>query len=137
MSKNQKGTILLIFVGMLSVFISCFICAVNIYSVVGQKQYLRNVVDQASFMGTNQINLDSYYKNGITREIALDNTKVQESVINFIESNYEKNDFVRIKVETFDSNVSVFVEKNCNLPIGIGLKFVKISATASAKLQVL
>jgi hypothetical protein len=104
---------------------------------VGQKQYLRNVVDQASFIGTNQINLDSYYKNGITREIALDNTKVQESVINFIESNYEKNDFVRIKVETFDSNVSVFVEKNCNLPIGIGLKFVKISATASAKLQVL
>jgi len=137
MSENQKGTILLIFAGMLSVCISCFTCAVNIYSVLGQKQYLRNVVDQASFIGTNQIDLESYYKYGLTREIALDNRKVQETIINFVESNYDKKDFIRIKVETFDSNVSVSIEKNCNLPIGIGIKFAKISATASAKLQVL
>lgn len=137
MNKNETGTILLIFVGMLSVFISCFICAVNIYSVVSQQQYLRNVVDQASFVGTNQIDLDSYYKFGISRDVALDNSKVQESITNFIESNYDKSEIIRVKVETFDSNVSVFVEKKCNLPIGIGLNFVKISAMASAKLQVL
>jgi len=137
MIKNETGTILLIFVGMLSVFISCFICAVNIYSVVSQQQYLRNVVDQASLVGTNQIDLDSYYKFGISRDIALDNSKVQESITNFIESNYDKSEIIGIKIETFDSNVSIFVEKKCNLPIGIGLNFVKISAMASAKLQVL
>jgi hypothetical protein len=137
MNKNETGTILLIFVGMLSVFISCFICAVNIYSVVSQQQYLRNVVDQASFVGTNQIDLDSYYKFGISRDIALDRSKVQEEVIKFVESNYDKSEIIRINVETFDSNVSVFVEKKCNLPIGFGLSFVKISAMASAKLQVL
>lgn len=137
MNKNETGTILLIFVGMLSVFISCFICAVNIYSVVSQQQYLRNVVDQASFVGTNQIDLDSYYKFGISRNVALDRSKVQEEVINYLESNYDKSEIIRIKVETFDSNVSVFVEKKCNLPIGLGLSFVKISAMASAKLQVL
>jgi hypothetical protein len=137
MNKNETGTILLIFVGMLSVFISCFICAVNIYSVVSQQQYLRNVVDQASLVGTNQIDLDSYYKFGISRDIALDNSKVQESITNFIESNYDKSEIIGIKIETFDSNVSIFVEKKCNLPIGIGLNFVKISAMASAKLQVL
>jgi hypothetical protein len=137
MNKNETGTILSIFVGILSVFISCFICAVNIYSVVSQQQYLRYVVDQASLVGTNQIDLDSYYKFGISRDIALDNSKVQESITNFIESNYDKSEIIGIKIETFDSNVSVFVEKKCNLPIGIGLNFVKISAMASAKLQVL
>jgi len=137
MKNNQTGTILLIFVGMLSVFISCFICAVNIYSIVSQQQYLRNVVDQASLIGTNQIDLDSYYRFGISREVTLENVKVKESVVSFLESNFQKNEFIRITVETFDSTVSVFVEKNCNLPIGIGLNFVKISATASAKLQVL
>jgi len=137
MNKNETGTILLIFVGMLSVFISCFICAINIYSVMSQQQYLRNVVDQASFVGTNQIDLDSYYKFGISRDVALDNSKVQEKITNFVESNYNKSEIVIIKIETFDSNVSVFVEKKCNLPIGFGLNFVKISATASAKLQVL
>ena len=137
MNKNETGTILLIFVGMLSVFISCFICAVNIYSVVSQQQYLRNVVDQASFVGTNQINLDSYYKFGITRDIALDVSEVQAKVIKYVESNYDKSEIIRVNVETFDSNVSVFVEKKCNLPIGFGLSFVKISAMASAKLQVL
>jgi len=137
MNRNETGTILLIFVGMLSVFISCFICAVNIYSVVSQQQYLRNVVDQASLVGTNQIDLDSYYKFGISRDIALDNSKVQESITNFIESNYDKSEIIRIKIETFDSHVSVFIEKKSNLPIGIGLNFVKISAMASAKLQVL
>lgn len=137
MNENEAGTILLIFVGILSVFISCFICAVNIYSVVSQQQYLRNVVDQASFVATNQIDLDSYYKFGISRDIALDNLKVQEKVSNFIESNYDKSEIVRIEVDTFDSKVSVFVETECNLPIGIGLSFVKISAMASAKLQVL
>ena len=137
MNKNEAGTILLIFVGMLSVFISCFICAVNIYSVVSQQQYLRNVVDQATFVGTNQIDLDSYYKFGISRDVALDNSRVQEKVTNFIESNYDKSEIIIIKVETFDSNISVFFEKKCNLPIGFGLSFVKISAMASAKLQVL
>ena len=137
MSKNQKGTILLIFAGMLSVFISCFICAVNIYSVISQKQYLRNVVDQASLIGTNQIDFDSYYKYGISREIVLEKARARDSILNFVESNYQKNEINRIEVETFDSNILVSVEKNCNLPIGIGLKFVKISATASAKLQVL
>ena len=137
MNKNETGTVLLIFVGMLSVFISCFICAVNIYSVVSQQQYLRNVVDQASFVGTNQINLDSYYKFGISRDVALDSLKVQEEVINFVESNYDKSEIIRIKVETFDSYISVLVEKKCNLPIGFGFSFVKISAMASAKLQVL
>ena len=137
MNKNETGTILLIFVGMLSVFISCFICAVNIYSVVSQQQYLRNVVDQASFVGTNQIDLNSYYKFGISRDIALDRSKVQEEVTKFVESNYDKSEIIRINVETFDSNVSVFVEKKCTLPLGFGLSFVKISAMASAKLQVL
>lgn len=137
MNKNEAGTILLIFVGMLSVFISCFICAVNIYSVVSQQQYLRNVVDQATLVGTNQIDLDSYYKFGISRDVALDNSGVQEKVTNFIESNYDKSEIIRIKVETLDSNISVFVEKKCNLPFGFGLSFVKISAMASAKLQVL
>lgn len=137
MNKNETGTILLIFVGMLSVFISCFICAVNIYSVVSQQQYLRNVVDQASFVGTNQIDLDSYYNFGISRNVVLDSSKVQEEVINYVESNYDKSEIIRINVETFDSNVSVFVEVKCNLPIGFGFSFVKISAMASAKLQVL
>lgn len=137
MNKNEAGTILLIFVGMLSVFISCFICAVNIYSVMSQQQYLRNVVDQASFVGTNQIDLDSYYKFGISRDVILDKLKVQEAVTVFVENNYDHSEIIRIKVETFDSNVSVFVEKKCNLPFGLGLNFVKISAIASAKLQVL
>ena len=137
MNKNETGTILLIFVGMLSVFISCFICAVNIYSVVSQQQYLRNVVDQASFVGTNQIDLDSYYKFGISRDIALDRLKVQEEVTKFVESSYDKSEIIRIKVDTLDSSVIIFVEKKCNLPIGFGLSFVKISAMASAKLQVL
>ena len=137
MNKNETGTILLIFVGMLSVFISCFICAVNIYSVVSQQQYLRNVVDQASFVGTNQIDLDSYYKFGISRDIALDRLKVQEEVTKFVESSYDKSEIIRIKVVTLDSSVTIFVEKKCNLPIGFGLSFVKISAMSSAKLQVL
>ena len=98
MNKSETGTILLIFVGMLSVFISCFICAVNIYSVVSQQQYLRNVVDQASFVGTNQIDLDSYYKLGFSRNVALDSSKVQEEVLNFVESNYDKREIIRINV---------------------------------------
>ena len=122
---------------MISVFISCFICAVNIYSVISQQQYLRNVVDQASLLGTNQIDLDSYYKYGISGEVTLDHSKAQESIINFIASNYQQNEIIRIKVETIDSDVSVFVEKKSKLPIGIGLTFVKISAMASAKLKVL
>ena len=81
--------------------------------------------------------LNSYYKFGISRDIALDRSKVQEEVVKYVESNYDKSEIIGIKVETFDSNVSVFVEKKCNLPIGFGLSFVKISAMASAKLQVL
>ena len=61
----------------------------------------------------------------------------QEEVVKYVESNYDKSEIIGIKVETFDSNVSVFVEKKCNLPIGFGLSFVNISAMASAKLQVL
>lgn len=136
MRTREEGTVLIIFVGLLSVFIACFICAVNIYSIIGQQQYLRNLVDQAALLGTNQIEMASYYKSSQLNDVKLDSVEVSKAVNDFVKDSYLDSDISRLILETNNSEVSVFIEIKSKLPIGIGIDFVKVSALASAKLQV-
>lgn len=136
MKHRQDGTVLLLFVGLLSVFISTFICAVNVYSVISDQQYLRNVVDQAALIGTNQIELNFYYNQGLTSNLQLDDVEVQHKITSYLKETYDPSEILTIKIDTAGSEVNVLVEKKSILPIQFGISDVKISAIASAKLQV-
>lgn len=136
MIKHEEGTILIIIVGFVMIFISIFICAFNIYYVLGEKQYLRNAVDQSVLVGTNEIDLVSYYKNGVSEDIQLSQIGVQKNVKDYLESIYLDSEIVKLEIQLDTSEVSVYIQKKVKLPIGIGINFIKISASASAKLQV-
>ncbi len=136
MKHRQDGTVLIIFVGLLSVFISAFICAVNVYSVISDQQYLRNVVDQAALIGTNQIELNYYYSQGLTKDLQLDDVEVHRKITSYLKETYVSSEILTIRIDTAESEVNVLVEKKSSLPIRFGISYVKISAFASAKLQV-
>ncbi|MFM1986352.1 MAG: hypothetical protein RIS18_569 [Actinomycetota bacterium] len=135
MIQKQNGTILIIFVGLLSVFIASTICVININSVVSQQQYLRNVVDQATLIGVNQIDLNHYYNYGISRELILDAPEVKKAVSNYIYKSYLNSEILHLDISTNSGEVEVYLEKRSKLPFDLGINFVKISALARAKLQ--
>ena len=136
MRNNERGTILLIFVGFLSVFIGCFISATNIYSIISDQQYLRNVIDQATLSGTNNIKLESYYTTELSDQVVLDPEKVDKFIRGFINERYQESDVTKLEILTVNSQVSVNIEKKSHLPFTIGLNYVKIRASATAVLQV-
>lgn len=136
MRESEKGTVLLIFVGFLSVFIASFISATNIYSVISDQQYLRNVVDQAALVGTNKIDLESYYKSELTDRLILDSIEVDKSIRDFIKGRYPEGEVTKLEISTDKSQIRVNTEKKSHLPFSIGLTHVKVSASATAVLQV-
>ena len=90
MKSNDRGTILLIFVGFLSVFIASFIAATNIYSIISDQQYLRNVVDQATLIGTNQMNLEYYYTTELSDQVILDPRQADKFIREFVNARYQE-----------------------------------------------
>lgn len=136
MRNSEKGTILLIFVGFLSVFIASFISATNIYSIISDQQYLRNVVDQAALVGTNKIDLESYYTSELTDRLILDSKEVDKSIRDFVLRRYPGGEIIKLEILTDRSQIRVNIEKKSILPFSIGLTHVKVSASATAVLQV-
>ena len=96
MKYRQDGTVLIVFVGLLSVFISAFICAVNVYSVISDQQYLRNVVDQAALIGTNQIELNYYYSQGLIKDLQLDDVEVHRKITSYLKETYVSSEIITI-----------------------------------------
>lgn len=136
MKSNERGTILLIFVGFISVFIASFIAATNIYSIISDQQYLRNVVDQATLIGTNQINLEYYYTTELSDQVILDPREADKFIREFVNARYQEAEVTKLEIVTLNSQVSVNIEKKSYLPFSIGLDHVKIRASATAMLQV-
>ena len=134
--KEERGTVLIIFVGMLATFIATFICAFNIYSVIRDQQDLRNIVDQAALSGTNQIDLNSYYNSQLVNNVNLNSSQVENQVRLFIKSMIKEQEILNLNISIIGDEVSVTIEKKSKLPFGIGLNYVTVSAVASAKLQV-
>ncbi|MFM7989161.1 MAG: pilus assembly protein TadG-related protein, partial [Candidatus Fonsibacter sp.] len=71
-SLNQRGSILILIIGLISIFVSIFIVVVNISSIYYQKQKLQSVIDQAVLLGTNYIDSNSYYNNSLLNVLNLD-----------------------------------------------------------------
>ena len=100
MKSNEKGTILLIFVGFISVFIASFIAATNIYSIISDQQYLRNVVDQATLIGTNQINLEYYYTTELSDQVILDPREADKFIREFVNARYQEAEVTKLEIVT-------------------------------------
>ncbi len=136
MKSNDRGTILLIFVGFLSVCIASFITATNIFSIISDQKSLRNVVDQAALIGTNQINLEYYYTTELSDQVILDSREADKFIRDFVNARYQAAEVIKLEIVTLNSQVSVNIEKKSYLPFSIGLDHVKIRASATAMLQV-
>lgn len=136
MKSNERGTILLIFVGFLSVCIASFITATNIFSIISDQKSLRNVVDQAALIGTNQINLEYYYTTELSDQVILDSREADKFIRDFVNARYQAAEVIKLEIVTLNSQVSVNIEKKSYLPFSIGLDYVKIRASATAMLQV-
>jgi hypothetical protein len=134
MKKSESGTILLIFICFITIFVACTVCVVNLYSIVSEKQYLRNICDQAALVGTNEIDFKNYYLQGATQEINLDNHAAEVRITEYIETQIPINQISKINILIVDNEVSILLEKKSNLPFNLGIDGVKISAFASAKL---
>ena len=136
MKSNERGTILLIFVGFLSVCIASFITATNIFSIISDQKSLRNVVDQAALIGTNQINLEYYYTTELSDQVILDSREADKFIRDFVNARYQAAEVIKLEIVTLNSQVSVNIEKKSYLPFSMGLDYVKIRASATAMLQV-
>jgi hypothetical protein len=134
--SNERGTILLIFVGFLSVCIASFITATNIFSIISDQKSLRNVVDQAALIGTNQINLEYYYTTELSDQVILDSREADKFIRDFVNARYQAAEVIKLEIVTLNSQVSVNIEKKSYLPFSMGLDYVKIRASATAMLQV-
>jgi hypothetical protein len=72
----------------------------------------------------------------LIKDLQLDDVEVHRKITSYLKETYVSSEIITIKIDTADSEVNVLVEKKSSLPIRLGISHVKISAFASAKLQV-
>jgi hypothetical protein len=94
------------------------------------------VVDQAALVGTNKIDLESYYTSELTDRLILDSKEVDKSIRDFVLRRYPGEEILKLEILTDRSQIRVNIEKKSILPFSIGLTHVKVSASATAVLQV-
>lgn len=109
---------------------------VNISSIYFQKQKLQSIADQAALMGTNHIELNSYYRNSLLSVLNLDEISVKSEVNRHIFESFEFSDISKLNISVKNNEVLVDILLNHDLPFGFPFKSVSINATSSAKLMV-
>ncbi len=133
---NQKGTILLVFVGLVSLVLSSFVLALNVYTVVSAKQYLSQLTDQAALRGSLEIRDESYYSGNLLTALELDGAKAQKVIHEYLNNSNIKTEIKNISVSTNGNSIKVSIQRSVNLPFGLWANPITISASATAILQV-
>lgn len=93
-------------------------------------------MDQAVLLGTNHIELNSYYRNSLIDNLNLDEIKVKSEVNRHIFEYYEFSDINKLNISVKNNEVFVDILLNHSLPFAFPFKFVSINASSSAKLMV-
>ena len=96
---------------------------------------MQSVIDQAALLGTNYLDLPSYYQNSLLSVLSLDEFRVQNEVNNYIKENYNSSNIKVLKINVLNNEIYIDIVLNHYLPFEIPYRFISINATTSAKLM--
>lgn len=134
--KNQNGSVSLIVIIFTTIIIATITVSTNIGFLFLQKQNLQELIDQAALSGVQEIDLTSYYQNGLTKELKLDKSEATLKVQEFILRNSKFEDEVRSKIVFSQGEISVNGEVSISPPLVANLVKFPIRASASARFVV-
>lgn len=108
----------------------------NLTTIYFQEQKLQSVLDQAALMGTNYLDLESYYHNSLLNTLQLDKEKITIVIDDFLTSNYSNKGVNYSRINVIGNEVTVELSINQQLPFQFPFEFVRINGLSSAKLVV-
>ncbi len=87
-------------------------------------------------MGTNYLDIESYYRNPLLINLNLDGIRVISEIEGFMKSNYQNQSITFLNTKVVGNEITVEISVNQQLPFQFPFEFVRISALSSAKLVV-
>ena len=113
---DDRGTVLVLGVGLIAVALLALLIAVNACSAFLQRSSLLSVADAAALAGAQAIDVDAYYANGATEGTRLDPAQVQSVVTRQIRRADGASDIAVERIDTDGRTVRVRLTRPLVLP---------------------